>query len=276
MSSTEVATPDEQALALSATAAEAVAAAQASEYDAETLSTPILKVGQALTKEVQSGEASPGEFINTLTNETLGDRVDLIVSFYNKGRFASDQKTNRAFVSFDQEIPDAWSEHPAVGDKFVGTPFSEHPESEEAYKAAVNNNEHEWGKGPQISTTHNFTGYVVVENEDGENEYQPVRLSMKRTDVPAARKINTLVRAVLRNKPSWDVVFQLSTKAKESNGYTSYVIDPSSLKILRPTTAEEKALGAELAIAVTAGRVQASGEDADAPVEPSSGGGLAV
>jgi hypothetical protein len=125
--STDLVANEEQArqLALQETA-DALAAQQESEYDDdEVLSTPILKVGQALTKEVTEGEAEAGEFINTLTNEGLGDTVEFIPAYYNKGRFASDKKTGRSFVAFGPEIPDNWAD--LVGEKFVGTPFAEYP-----------------------------------------------------------------------------------------------------------------------------------------------------
>lgn len=276
--STEVAIPDDQAALALATAAETaaeVAAAQAEEFDDDLLQTPILKVGQALTKEVQEGEAEAGEFINTLTNEGLGDTVQFIVSYYNKGRFASDED-GRAYVAFQSDIPASWES--LVGAEFVGEPFSEYSEAEEMFKAAVNAKEREWGKGPLVSTTHNFTGLVLVEGDEG-TELQPVRLSLKRTDVQAARKITTLQRAVLRNKPAWDKVLSLATKKKDFGKNSAFVINPSDIKMVRDTTPEERIAASEVALAVMHGRVNTTGAEealADKPSEPDSGGGLAV
>jgi len=275
---TAIATTDEEtstALAVANETAAAVAAAQAEEFDDDLLQTPILKVGQALTREVQEGEAEAGEFINTLTNEGLGDTVEFIVSYYNKGRFASDDD-GRAYVAFTSEIPPSWE--PLVGAEFVGEPFSEYSEAEEQFKAAVNAKEREWGKGPLVSTTHNFTGLVLVDGEDG-SEYQPVRLSLKRTDVQAARKITTLQRAVLRNKPAWDKVLKLSTEKKDFGKNTAFIISPSLVKMVRDTTPEEKIAASEVALAVMHGRVNTTGAEealADKPAEPGDGGGLAV
>lgn len=263
---------DELALQASEEAAKLVYAAQQEEFDDSLMQTPILKVGQALTREVTEGEAAAGEFINTLTNEGIGDTVEFILSFFNKGRFASDKKTKRAFVASTSEIPDAWE--PLVGAQYIGTPFTEYPEAEEQFKAAVNAKEREWESGPLVSTTYNFTGYVVVDN-DGETDYQPVRLSLKRTDVPAARKISTLYKTKLR-KAAWDGVFRLKTAKKEWDQGTSYVIDPLSIKLVRETTPEEKQLGSELAIAVMGGRTQAVGDENDAPAEPKDTGGISV
>lgn len=282
LTSTDVATveeADQAALAVSDETAALIAGAQAEEFDEDSYSTPILKVGQGLTKEVTEGDAEPGEFINTLTSEGLGDAVEFIISYYNKGRFAASKELDKAFVAFSPDIPENWA--PFVKPEFIGTPFSEYPDAEEQFKAACNNNEREWGHGPPVSTTHNYTGYVLVESDEG-TDYQPARLSLKRTDVPAHRKISTLLRAIVggsRNKPSWDVVLRLATKKKEFGSHSAWVINPNDVKILRKTTPAEKQLGSELALAVMNGRTQAVGaEDAleDRPSEPAQGDGLQV
>lgn len=269
--STELAVQNQEELAL--------AQAQDAEFDSETVSVPILKIGQPLTKEVQEGEAENGEFINTLTGEAVSGPIEFIVSFYNKGRFASDKKSGRAFVAFSDTIPESWAD--LVGEEFVGTPFSEYPDAEETYKERVNAKEIEWGKGPLVSTTHNYTGLVVVqplEGDEGEPELQPVRLSLQRTNVPAARKFNTIKRMVLRNKPFWDIVFELSSYEKSFTQGKSYLL---SVKSGRKTTADEKEQAKELALHVAGGRVSANDEAADdAPTkpqsEPEAAGGLAV
>lgn len=281
--STEVANRDtDTELAVAEKIAAEVAAAQEQEYDDESLQTPILKIGQGLTREVQEGNAAVGEFINTLTGDGLGDAVEFIVAYYNRGRFASD-KDGRAFVSFDKIIPATWEDF--VGPEFVGTPFSEYPEAEETFKAAVNAKERVWGNGPSVSTTHNYTGLVLVEvpADDGSDEttleLQPARLSLKRIDVPAHRKLQTLLRAVLRGKPTWDAVFHLSTQKREFGKNAAYTINPTDVKIARKTTPDERLLAAQVAEAVLAGRVRVHGaEEAleDKPQEPDAQGGLEI
>lgn len=270
MTSTDVATLDAVELA-------ALQAQQESEFDSDLITTPILKIGQPLTREVQAEDAEPGEFINTATGEGLGNKISFIVSYYQKGRFAVDRDSNKSYVAFEETIPERWAD--LVGEEFVGTPFSEYPDAEEKYKERVNAKEIEWGKGPQISTTHNFTGLAVVSAEEGsdeEPELQPVRLSLQRTNVPVVKKWMTLKRGKLRNKPFWDVTFDLGTEKKE---FTKGVAHLLTVKIGRATTAEEKAAAVELAQLVVSGRVQGNeGEAAaaDAPVEPKANGGLAV
>ncbi len=251
--------------------------AQDAEFDNDSFQTPILKIGQPLTKEVQDESAEPGEFINSLTGEGVGDKIGFIVAYYNKGRFATDD--GRAFVAFDANIPEAWSD--LVGEEFVGTPFTEYPDAEEQFKNRVNAKEIEWGKGPKISTTHNYTGLAVVsapEGSDEAEELQPVRLSLQRTNMPAVRKLNSIKRAVLRNRPFYDVVFDLATYKKDFGRGSAYLLNP---KQGRTTTPEEREEAYNLALAVQGGRVQSVGESDEggpsAPVaEPKSEGALDV
>jgi hypothetical protein len=270
MSSTEVAT---------ATSAEveALQAAQEEEFGDDLFQTPILKIGQPLTREVQAEEAEAGEFINTLTGEGVGTKIGFIIAYYQRGRFGADRESGRAYVAFDQNIPPAWAD--LVGDEFVGTPFTEYPDAEEQYKARVNRKEIEWGKGPLVSTTHNFTGLAIVsgvEGSDEGDELQPVRLSLQRTNMPAVRKILTLKKASLRNRPFWEKVFDLSTRKREFDRGSAHLLE---VKIGRDTVADEKEQAVELATAVAAGRVSdnsASESAGDKPVAPDAKGGLDV
>jgi hypothetical protein len=257
---------------------QALIAAQDTELEGVSFQVPILKIGQPLTREVGNGDAEVGEFINTLTAEGLGEQVDFIVAYYNQGRFASDKDSGRAYTAFDTVIPASWAD--LVGEEFVGTPFVEYQDAEERFKERVNSKEIEWGKGPLVSTTHNYTGLVVVpqeEGDDGELEYSPVRLSLQRTNMPAVRKFTQVQRAMLRNKPFYDIVFALSTYSKSFAKGTAYLLNP---KPGRKTTAEERADALQLGLAVRAGRVAANDEataDATAPTEaPAKGGGLGI
>lgn len=256
-------------------AIEALLAAQESEIDSDLLTTPLLKIGQPLTKEVQADQAEVGEFINTATGEGVGDRVEFVVAFYQKGRFAADRDSNRSYAANGTDtIPAHWAD--LVGEEFVGTPFAEHPDAEEQYKERVNRKEIDWGKGPLISTTHVFTGLALVEDpETQEVELQPVRLSLQRTNVPAVKKWMTLKSSKLRNRPFWDKTFVLETERKEFTKGVAYNI---KVAVGRDTTTEEKEAAVALAQGVIAGRVvdNAAADGADAPVEPDAKGGLGV
>lgn len=261
---------------------QALMASQESEFDANSYQVPILKVGQPLTREVTEDEADAGDFINTLTGEALGSSVGFIVSYYQTGRALGDRKSGRYYVAFGDTIPASWEDAPGIGPEYVGTPFVEHPDAEEIYKQRANDKEIEWGHGPPISTTHNYTGLVVVSPEedapeDAPDEVSPVRLTLKRTDMNAVRKINSIKKAVLHNRPFWEIVYDLSTFSKRFAQGVAYNLN---VKQGRPTTAEEREVAVELALHTQAGRVVANDADASDTVgpapEPKAQGGLAV
>jgi hypothetical protein len=265
--SKDVATKDETAPAVSQSDLDAIAAAQASEYtDDDTIQVPRLKLAQALTTEVKSGDAAAGDFVNSVTNESLGDRAEFIVAYYNRGRFADDDDGG-TYVSTDDLIPENWA--PFVGDSFVGTPFIDYPDAEETYKKRVNAGELQWGSGPAVSTTYNFTGFVVLPDEmvgedaDLTERRMVARLSLKRTGKKAADKIKTLQRLVLRGRPSWEKVLQLQSIEKSFGRNDAYIVDPNSLKYIRDTTPDEKAAAQQLALAIVHGRTQETGHEGD-------------
>lgn len=257
----------------------ALQAAQRQEVNSDLLTTPILKIGQALTREVSDGDAEAGEFINSLTGESLGNAVEFIVAWYHTGRFAVNKKTKRAFVAFGDTIPEAWADLDVVGDAFVGSRFDEHPDAEEVFKKRVNNKEIEWGTGPRISTTHNFTGLVLIsplEGSDEDDELQPVRLSLQRTQSKVAGKWLTLLSALGRSSSYWDVTWQLTTKRKDFASGPAYLLE---VKKGRKTTNDERLLSVNLAQAVAGGRTVDNSEQVEGGERtsaPDAKGGLAV
>jgi hypothetical protein len=253
----------------------AVMEAQASEMTSSDLHVPILKIGQSMTREVKKGDAQAGEFVNTLTGEGCGNSIGLIVSFYTKGRAGSDGPGEHYFTSNNFEIiPDHWGDW--LGEEWVGQRFSEHPEAEEEFKARVNRKEIPWGRGPKISTTHNYTGYAIVPGLEGEDdEFSPVRLSLKRTDMEAVRRINSMFQMKMRNQPYWSRVLDLSTEEKTGRGSEFFGL---AVKLGRETTPEEREMALDLAMAIQQGRVTDNADKAEAADSsaPEAKGALAV
>lgn len=249
---------------------EAVLAAQAKEYEGIELRVPILKVCQPLTKEVSAHDAEPGDFLNTLTGLSLGDKIGFIPAFFQKGRSLAVKDgphKGRYFVSIAQDtIPEQWAD--GLGEEWVGQPFTEHPQSEERYKEWVNADEkNEWGSGPKISTTYNYTGLALVSvllDDDDEEivSLQPGRITFQRSTKKAHDKINSITRSILR--APWDMVFDLSTKEETFGRNVSHIV---VVKMGRETTALEKAKASELAVNVMRGVVADNSEEANAPVE---------
>lgn len=274
--STAVAVQEPAELSAEAAALEAeLVGANQKEVDASDIQIPLLKVGQSLTDEVQQGDADQGEFINSLTREGLGTQIEFIVASYQKGRFFhGDRKKNRrARKAYGTNIV-PWTEDP-----FYGKPFDEHPDAEEQYSARANAGEIEWGSGPSISTTYDFTGYVVSQtDEDGNStpieEPIPVCLSLMRSNSKAAKKWATLLQAVLRGQ-FWGSIFVLTTEKTQSAAGPHYIV---SVKQGRKPTAAERTKALELASVVRKQVVSVVGEDDNAApkAEPASAGGLEV
>lgn len=240
---------------------QALIEANQEEVDASEFVVPILKLAQPLTGEVTEGDASAGDFILGLTGDVIAPPFNFIIASKGKGRFKPGGDGERTLVAYDTaNVP--WQEDP-----FFGKPFSEHPDAEETYSERANNNEIEWGSGPPIQTTHNYTGYVLPpdswdEEADGEFPIQgiPVRLSLRRTSAPTARKLNTVLDAVLRGG-FWNKVFEISSVQKKNKG-TFYVVEATTK---RNSTPAEKKAALELAQALRTQAVTTVGEE-DTPV----------
>lgn len=254
-------------------AAAALADAQAAEFEGLQVQTPILKLCQGLTKEVKDGDAEAGDFLNTLSGDSLGPEVEFIAAAFQKGRSAS-LKDGRYFVAIAQDIiPESWED--VVGPEFVGTRFDEYPDAEEQFKARVNRKEIEWGSGPQITTTYNFTGHVIVpalEGSDEEDERQPVRIAFQRTTKSAADRIVQLFR-MSRQKALWDQTYRLKSKEKPFGRNTAYIVEVTKGRATEP---DERLEAAELATATFGGRVKEVGNGAETKVAPDAKGGLGV
>jgi hypothetical protein len=270
MTSTELAVQQE--------AVDALMRQQAAEFEGEDVTrVPILKVAQPLSNEVGEGNAEVGEFINTVTGEGIGERVGFIPAYYQKGRSHTANKgksDEKYIVAFEETIPESWGEY--LGEQFVGTPFSEHPDAEEQYKRRVNAGEIEWGSGPPINTTHNWTGLVIVsapEDSDEEDDVMPFRISFQRTGVASHRTIRDLLKMKARNKPMWTYVLDLSTYVKSfGKGRTALV----AVKVDRKATDLEQAEAFELAQNVAAGRIAEVGSGQETEAAPEVKGGIGV
>lgn len=243
---------------------QALIAANQAEVDPNNFIIPILKLAQPLTDEVTSGKARPGEFVLGLTGESFEPPIEIVVAGKGKGRFRPGRDGTRTLVAYNQPlVPENWTDDP-----FIGKPFSEHPDAEEQYSAAVDRKEFEWGSGPPIQTTFNFTGLIVGSDV-------PVRLSLRRTSAPTAKKWETLLDAVL-NSRYWDKVFIVGSEQQKNSKGAYYT---ATVELGRKTTAEEKQKAIKLAQALRQNRVQTVGEEGsdDGPtVEPDAKGGLEV
>lgn len=204
--------------------------------DDSDLQIPILKVTQALTNEVKSGDARPGEFVNSLSGDVLHGPIEFIVCGFERGRFRTNDK----------------GEVVCNGREGVcgchGTDYTECPDSEEQFRAAVKRGDREWGKGPPCSTTYNFSGIVVGYD-------MPVRLSLMRMGSKPAKKLLTLLRF---SKAPWDRIYELDIAEQHKDAYDYYAL---TVKQGRQTEPEERQAAVALAQALRDRNVDIVGEE---------------
>lgn len=230
----------------------------------EDLQLPVIKVTQQLSREVTDGDAESGHFVNTLTGEDLGDSIELVVCHYFRGRFYAPREgefEGRTFVAGGDTAPSTW---PA---QYAGQKFVDIPDAEETYRERVNAGEVEWGRGPAITTTHNYIGFLL------DDPGIPVRVSLMRTSAPAARKINTLIS--FGNRSPWNAAIKLETELRQDKQQRPFYVVKATQG--RQTSAEEISQAQTLALEAQSAAFQLTGDEqladgkADKPKTPAGG-----
>lgn len=199
-----------------------------SKFGSNDFVLPILKLTQALSKEVQNGDAKPGELVNSLTGENYGDEVELVVCEFFKGRFYATED-GKVYVAQSEVIPDSW-DHADSGKR-----FDESLDAEEQWKARSNSGEIAWGKGPPIATTFNYVAFIPGEDA-------PLRVSLMKSETPAARKLNTQISMA---QAPWDYVFRVAVKGEVNSRQQAYHV--REITRGRKTTPEERQSAVQLA-----------------------------
>lgn len=253
MTSTDLETTnDSQAIAELEKAEAALAAAAPAEDDDFIL--PRLKLTQQLTREVVDGDVGSGEWLNSVTGESYGDEVEVVIVHRFKGRIYSDDDEGRTYVAAGPVAPASWPE------EFRGQAFADIPQAEEQHKAKANAPGGEWGRGPSIQTTFNYVGYVTSDPD------MPVRITLKSTASAVAKKLNLL----LRRGASSASVYKLSADQRESRGKPFYAV---SAKVARQSTIEERQVAVRLGelvqqnLELIEGRFADTGEDDNKPAK---------
>lgn len=219
--------------------------------DEEDLVLPVIQVTQQLSRAVTDNKVSSGHFYNAVTGRDYGDELEFVIVGYQKGRFYvhnRDEDDEKSYVASGPVAPDSWPE------QFAGRNFADIPEAEEQWKARANdpNDDHQWGRGPEIVTTHNYVGYVV--DEPG----LPARIGLSRTSAPAAKKINTVL-SFSRRSP-WASTFKLTLDEREVRNKPFFVVQASQG---RQTETDEISAATELATRIQqAGAFALTGEEA--------------
>lgn len=216
--------------------------------DSEDLALPVLKVTQQLSGEVTRGDAESGQFVNSITGDVYGDSVDFVVVHYFKGRFYAPEDEERVYVAQGEIAPSNWP------DGLAGKRFADLPLAEEQWKARSNDpdDDQEWGSGPPIQTTRNFIGFVT------EDPDTPVRLSLKGSSTPAAKKIETIMRF---GGAPWRQTIKLTTDSRENKRKQPYFVVVARKG--EPTDAPTREKALELAQIAQEAEFKLVGDEAD-------------
>jgi hypothetical protein len=242
--STDVATRDEALPELS-DAEQQLADLQKQDLQDRPVSLPVIKLAQSLTNEVVKGDASAGDYVHSTTGESLGNEIGFIVVRSYEGRFLRIRETGESYNAGPVEtVPDYWPE------KYAGQRFADLDDAEERFKALANAGEIAWGNGPPISTTYNFVG-LLADNLD-----EPVRISFMRAAVPAARKLESFLRA----SRAWhDNVYVLGSELGQSKRDEPF--HKPTVKRGPRTDAEQRQRAVDLALLTHKLGVQFTGDE---------------
>lgn len=226
----------------------------------ERIQVPLLAKVQGTSKNPPK-EAKLGDFVNTVTGAVYGNDIEFLIAVYNRGRFMVEldedgERTGRTFVAGnDSVVPGNWPE------QYRGRVFADLPEAEETFKQNVNDGVHQWGHGPLINTTYNFTG-VVTRSAVTDEEPIPVRLSMMRSDVPAARTIITMLKS---QRTMWARAIHLTTERVQGNEGAYFATKVEDFGD-EPTLVQRRQ-AAELALAADQVGLREVGDPAEGSVE---------
>jgi hypothetical protein len=181
--------------------------------------TPRIDVRQSSSKNVPSG-IELGDFYNTVTGIGYGPEIEFLVVEAHKGRFLGGKRSpdgNTHAAGDVRVVPDHWPE------QYRGRVFSELPEAQEKYSEAANAGQIEWGKGPAIVDSFNFTGFIT--KADGEDvEPFPVRFSIRASNGPN-RKAGSKAGALLRGLPNlWSKALVFTSDEAQNKGGDEFYV----------------------------------------------------
>jgi len=249
-------------------AEEALAAKIRGKVDQASLTIPLVKLAQGQTREVVSGDAVAGEFLNSKTGESYGTEFEFIVADTFTGHFA--RIDGEGYNAQGPVAPDNWPP------QYAGQAFAEIDDEETNFKAAVNAGEREFGHGPPISITHNYVGLIVTEDFEeraAQNRTLPVRLSLMRKNAKAAETIDYLLL-------TWPAPWSRTIKVKSSRDTNAKgdVFYKAEVTEGEPASTAVRSVAVNLATAAQSQKLELVGDDdeQEKPAKPVETDGMEV
>ena len=164
-----------------------------------------LSVMQSMSQLVQSEDAKVGDIINLLTGKKIGDKkiaAEIIV-------------VGKPF----------WYWIEKEGDTFLGRHSGRLPEGKPYKEGSISRMEHQ-------------SFYILLASELKEGFAMPLELSFRSSSMATARKLcSFIVKLYMQKKPTWGVVFNLTSLMSKKDKYTWYIPD---IGVGRNTSEDEK------------------------------------
>ena len=177
------------------------------EDDAEDMIIPRIKIAQALSPEVKAGSVKIGDVFNTLTLDTLTDKVFIPVCKFNNNVYWRDRADGGGIIC-------------RAADGKVG----QWEDGSQRYcsqcrKCEFDNSKKGREAIPVCTKYINFLGFF-------EDDYMPIILSFSKTNMAEGKKMYSMAKVTRQN--IWNFGYILQSVERHKNGNDWFVINPVS------------------------------------------------
>lgn len=215
--------------------------------DLRDMVLPRFKIAQALTKEVQDGDAKAGDIINSVTGESYGNTLEFVVLSYRKGQMFLQPGAGLLCRSSDGKT--AWGDPEMTGEQgpreCATCPFRKWVDR----------------TPPPCAETHNYLILLPETLEAG-------MLTLMKSGVKPAKVLNTMIiqarersRRAGGPQVSWSQVFELTARKTENKKGTFYI---PSFRPVRPADEGLLAYATEIFNSLSKSEVRVSEDEGDA------------
>lgn len=195
--------------------------------ETEDIVIPRVRLLQPISPEVVDRKGNAGDFINSMTGETLKE-MDILIFWYLKSRLLF----NRALPGGNNEGIACRSVDGKVsldGKKCGGCPATMWDTLTEEQRR-----QGQKSRGPECDTVHNFPCLILNSN----TPELPISLSLRRTSANQAKQLISLVKLSRINW--WNTIFRVTSKLTRNDRGAFYVYE---VKTARPATEDERKKG---------------------------------
>ncbi len=190
--------------------------------DADDIIIPRIKIAQALSPEVKDGSVKIGEIFNSLTTETLTDKIFVPVCKFNNNVLWRDRAEGGGIICRSADGKTGQYEDGSI------------LYCAQCRKCEFDNTKKGREAIPSCTKYINFLGFFA-------NDYMPIILSFSKTNMSEGKKMYSMAKVTRQN--IWNFGYTLASVERHKNGNDWFVIDPRNAG---PTDAETRVIAKEL------------------------------